>query len=390
MSVESGSSRILCRPTSSSARAKTPGGLLAFCLWALALIPLSGMDSAEARDGSGRIELRPEQSDPSLPPNCPTFTTLDTPIEVRRISKGNREGQRALFAEIVAQTRPECGTPVVGGIKVAPQAETGEFRFKVPLRGSRTRATFLLVDLRGIPRKFTLDVVFPDYASLMKPSVKRTTFVFGLGFTMLKYSEIDLPQINSINLTPKASIDYQLQPGIWSLGGNLFGNLSLNSTPRDLSIAFFGANVRVTRHFPKLLPPRWKLGLSAGVYSISSITNLNCDPYPSTTCSFPQDIVTFGFANLMGPQLYPSLAYALPNDHTIASYFKYSPVSSGFSLVGGSREIAFGVSYGIPKRTPDGPRPGFSFAFDFSDLVLSIDEMIGKSQSMTFSINYAF
>jgi hypothetical protein len=98
---------------------------------------------------------------------------------------------------------------------------------------------------------------------------------------------------------------------------------------------------------------------------------------------------TFGFQNLMGPQLFPVVRYQLKNGNSISTYFKYSPVSSGgisLNNLSGSREIAAGLTFSQRLKN----QHYLPISFDYSDLKSVIEDVPVAVNSVNFSVGYTF
>src|SRR5690606_26185206 len=122
----------------------------------------------------------------------------------------------------------------------------------------------------------------------------------------------------------------------WNAGGNVFLTAFPIVKNQEPTARFYGLNARVGYTVTPEVA-RWKVMLMGGAYY--------------TTMSVSDD--RFGFRNMGGPQLYPSVQWEPRQGHVFQICSKFSPVSElsqGFRLrPGRDREIDGGVSYHAGK-----------------------------------------
>jgi hypothetical protein len=98
----------------------------------------------------------------------------------------------------------------------------------------------------------------------------------------------------------------------------------------------------------------------------------------------------FGFTQMHGPQLFPTLRYTFRNQSSFSTYLKYSPVfGSGGVLSLANAEMAVGLAYGIPMRNGH----PLSFSLDLARLNLLNLEGTGVNaalNSLTIGSSYGF
>ena len=96
----------------------------------------------------------------------------------------------------------------------------------------------------------------------------------------------------------------------------------------------------------------------------------------------------FGYRNISGPQIFPTVKRQLKNERDISGYLKFSPISASFSLLSLKRnEIAFGLAYAFKLSD----RHRASVSFDLSRITLEIptlNEFKATSSSYSIGMNY--
>jgi hypothetical protein len=95
---------------------------------------------------------------------------------------------------------------------------------------------------------------------------------------------------------------------------------------------------------------------------------------------------SFGYKNISGPQLFPSLRRNLNNGHALSTYFKFSPISNNlgfFSL--SNNEIATGLSYLIPTE-----KHTYSISLDYARIAFSDGEVEIGSNSLSLGGSFTF
>lgn len=223
---------------------------------------------------------------------------------------------------------------------------------------------------------YTIKVLnWSQVQSILKiKTIKPFSFLVGVGGTTMGYSQTnsDIGTLSSIIATFKLGTDYRFKDSAWQIGVLAFYNaIPLSGATGSSTFKFFGLNLRGGRGFPWLKAP-WEIVIQGGWYYLTMLTN-----------------GTFGFNNITGPQLYPSLRYALPNDARIVTYLKFSPISQQFTLMSLTNyELAAGAQYQFPKRS----KFTYSVSLDWTTLTLSTVDTIGlnttaRTNSITLGVN---
>lgn len=135
------------------------------------------------------------------------------------------------------------------------------------------------------------------------------------------------------------------------------------------NVQFFGGNLRLGYSF-RPAEGDWRIGLYGGAYYTTMVGNLG-----------------YGFNNLIGPQLYPTVRYAINSGNAVFFYGKYSPIANGASLLSlDNRELALGGGWqhALGNGCP------LSVTFDFSNLHFSFSGTQVDASSMTLGMGYGF
>jgi hypothetical protein len=160
-----------------------------------------------------------------------------------------------------------------------------------------------------------------------------------------------------------------LFPPKWDLGFSGFMNLATLSKSGADEVKFLGLNLRLGYIFPQVRAP-WRLSLYGGWYYTSASSSSD----------------TFGYRNVSGPQLYPSLRRTLANGHAVSTYLKFSPIFNSLGLLGLSNsEIATGIGYLIPSESHT-----YSINLDFARLHLTNEEIETNSTSVSLGGSMTF
>ena len=186
----------------------------------------------------------------------------------------------------------------------------------------------------------------------------------GLGLSQLSFTQTGQSSYQSIVTTVKVSANYLLLPPKWDLGATGFLNIASLSKSSSSDVRVLGMNLRLGYIFPEIKAP-WRLSLYGGWYY-------------STLLATDQ---SFGYRNISGPQLYPSVRRLLENGHALSGYFKFSPISSAFSLLKlSNNEMAVGFAYSIPT-----PHRTYSITFDYARVTLTDDQIPDDLVTLTSS-----
>lgn len=264
----------------------------------------------------------------------------------------------------------------------------GKLDFPVPIRGVRQQFRLTAVGPTGEVEMMDFRIEFPSFdqwaADQRDPLKKRHSFSVTGGFSLLDYretltsAELTQAQRDSLSsnlsqtaFTAKVSYLYNWRPPRWDLGFTGYINvMPLTSSQPGTTARFLGLNGRVGYVIPGIKEP-WRVSLMTGIYFTTMLVTNS----------------SFGFNGQMGPQLFPVVRRMFGNGDTIAGYFKFSPVGSGFALRSlADREIGGGLAW---THRFQGTRNAISVAVDAADLSLLIDEFEIQSKSLSFSVGYA-
>ena len=268
---------------------------------------------------------------------------------------------------------------VLPGGKVIPRSKmSGSFRVRVPISQPRTVLTFTAVGPGGSLLHTQMVLESHDWNDVQKrieqaKIPRRFHWSLGAGVTHLDYTQGGVPDISSVLISTKAGVEYWITPDRWDLSlSGYFTPVPLSTTPAGYSILFLGLNARAGYVFPFVASP-WRLTLMAGFYY-------------ATTFTSSTDGTQFGYANIGGPELYPTLSRTFRSGSSLGAYFKLSPVSDQFTVLSlSNREIASGLSYHFP---PDRSRRNFSLDFDWANLVVHAANTQASSTTLSLSGGY--
>jgi hypothetical protein len=218
----------------------------------------------------------------------------------------------------------------------------------------------------------------PGYLERLKaPEPSGWTPSVGLGVTQIAYAQTGLQDFSETAMTFKGGISHRWGQASklqrWEAGLSGFINLFPLVTPDVPWARFLGVNLRAG--YPVWgagKPTRFKV--SGGWY------------YTTTFVSGG----LYGFAHLMGPQLYPSVEHDLSRGRgMIGGYLKYSPVrGSGFSFLPlSNREIAVGARW---SRAPDSRGRIWSVELDVSSIAGHAQDLQVRAATASLSGSLAF
>jgi hypothetical protein len=229
-----------------------------------------------------------------------------------------------------------------------PIQESGEFEIEVPYDGQSTR-----LDLAFIPPSGSISYEILNYRIKPLPLEdtrpipesmpviefnreldRRAYFALGTGISSIRYSQSDslFTDYRSTVWSVKGAFNYFLAPPVWDLGISGFMNLTTLASNSTADVRFIGANARIGYVFPGVEKP-WRLALYGGWYYSTMVA----------------DDLSFGYRNISGPQIYPTLRRAFANGTALSGYLKFSTIADRLGLLNlGNNEFAAGLSYLIP------------------------------------------
>lgn len=205
-----------------------------------------------------------------------------------------------------------------------------------------------------------------------RPIPRHQSYV-SLGPTLAIYEQTRVREFTQTALTLKASHLFSFKPPVWDVGASGFVTLlPLKSSGAGNKFRSLGLNARVGYTFQGIKAP-WRLSLLGGAYFTSMLVSEG----------------NFGFKNLAGPQVFPSVARSFRNGNVGTLYLKYSPISDGTRLLSlQSCEIAGGLGYILM------PKPGkthpWSINFDVSRLIFEKSGSVFSLMTFNLSAGYGF
>ena len=276
------------------------------------------------------------------------------------------QGDRAL---LIGRTR----------IAVSPK---GDFIAVLPVTAQAQAYLMTTIDLRGNLRQLTVVIDVPRFEQIKKERLRALNrthhFTLGLGYSLLSYQETGIQEVNQPSLTLKAGYRGAFgSSGIlsritYSLSGYITA-LPISSNDPDATMRFLGFNARLGYAIPRLFGPdsTWSANIGFGYYFTTMLVS----------ASNPNAV--FGFADLMGLQIFPAIQKTIDPKDSIMAYFKFSPISSGIALtnLGSNREIAFGLVF--TRRVS--PGLDWLITFDWANLQ---DKVTNSSQVQSSSMSF--
>ncbi|MBU6154856.1 MAG: hypothetical protein KGP28_11185 [Bdellovibrionales bacterium] len=229
----------------------------------------------------------------------------------------------------------------------------------------------LKLDMPAVPVQNGGEVSFADFSDVeFNQKLKRKLFVSpGLGISNLNYSQTAVDPYNSIVMTAKISANYFIVPPKWDLGFTGFFNFVSLAKSSPVDVRFLGLNLRLGYIFPEVKAP-WRLSLYGGWYY---------------STMFASDS-SFGYKNVSGPQLFPSVRRTLNNGHALSAFLKFSPISNNLGLLSlSNNEFATGVSYLIPSTGHT-----YSISLDYARISFSDSEITIGSNSISLGGGVTF
>ncbi len=254
-------------------------------------------------------------------------------------------------------------------VELSPE---GDFETEVLLDTPQTRFELTAVGPLGEveSEKFEIKIIpTPEVPATQMPA-QRLTFSTGIGPTLVTYKQTLIPDFQLIALTAKLAALYSLVPLRWDLGLNTSFTLLKLSSNSSQNVRFLGFNASVGYRIPKIDSP-WQLSILGGFYYSTMLI-------PATG---------FGYQDIFGPQLFPTLKRELKNGDSISGYLKLSPVTDGISLLSLSNR-EFGIGAGWNKKLKNGRH--LIFMMDLSNLNLELQSVVVTSNAIHASIGYNF
>lgn len=254
-----------------------------------------------------------------------------------------------------------------------------KFSCEIEITGPETPAEIQSVTQLGEVKKqrFTLELtnfeqIIEDYRAIHGGApVKRFSAIPSLGMSTVSYSQPGVGSFSELGVSAKVELHYILKPQLWDSKVYAFGLLlPFSPTISQSSLAatglsYFGAGGEVGYTIRSIRAP-WTLTIYGGVSYLTTFTS-----------------ESFGFQNVLGLQLYPSVRRALGNGGALKAYAKYVPLSSAFSpFTLDNGEIGFGVGYDFPSK-----KPGKHWGVQFDGSLLNLGTTLGIVNSNVFTLS---
>ncbi len=249
--------------------------------------------------------------------------------------------------------------------------EKGLFELNLPLPYSENRFELVATGPKG-QKESLIFILYGAHAEQSEAGLKRKKWFFSpsIGYASITTKQTGITDYSTDALLLKMSVNYRLKPNVWDIGMSAFGTALQFSKSESIKANYLGANARVGYLFPAW-NERIFLSIYGGWYFSSMLVEGNL----------------FGFQNVSGPQVYPSIRYSLAPNRVLNGYFKFSPISNQFSFLNlGNREIAGGVGY---SHLLENER-SVSVALDLSNLTLNQNGTQVETNSLSLSVQFGF
>jgi hypothetical protein len=263
--------------------------------------------------------------------------------------------------------------------KVVKVGSDGQFVIKIPLLKENETVHVFAVAPSGEIEREQLSLQTSHWNDLFaseqpKPAAiesvaKRYHLNAGLGASTLSYQDPRISHYSSTALTAKAGGEYILVPHRWNLSLSAYGTVANLTKTENTNVRFFGVNLCVGSELYEF-SNQWTLSLNYGGYYLTMFVS-------------PE---RFGYANIGGLQLMPSLKARFNERSEGLAYVKFAPVSEKFHLsnIGSNHEIAFGLAYDRIMSSGITIGPTLDVAFQ----TLKINSVPFNSSSATLGIAF--
>jgi hypothetical protein len=192
-----------------------------------------------------------------------------------------------------------------------------------------------------------------------------------LSVSRISYGQTLVERFEEWALTGKFSTQYAIDPDRWTVGFSVFSNVAVLGSSGPETIQFLGVNLRGYYKFSQLKDP-WNLGLGFGDYYTTSFSSSG----------------DFGFQNMGGPQLQPTLRRRLASGDSVGAFFKFAAITDSFAVLSlGSNEVAFGVDYSRPWS---GGTRSWGVSLSLSLLNLEFQGIEVESSALSLGANIGF
>ena len=260
------------------------------------------------------------------------------------------------------------------GLESARIQADGSFEMTIYPESAHTSITLKAIGPLGEIETTEATFVIHNWNQLERawhePPPKAFGFTPSLGITSVSYSQTESDDYSGILLTGKLAYGKSFDRSPWSLSANAFASLlPLQSNQSEVRVRFVGLNARIGYVLP--FPSRvWKASLMAGAYFSTMFVSES----------------VFGYKNVSGPQLYPTLQRYFNNGDIGSAYLKYSPISNAFGFLNlSNRELAAGIGW----LHSFGPRK-LLLNLDLAHLRFLLNGTEIQNRSTTLSIGVGF
>jgi len=305
--------------------------------------------SATSRNSSTFPSLRPTSSIGHIERPTDPFKQVQLNTTFKVFIDDSKTQPKEVVAEVIIRQKTSSRSQLIVRTTqllepISENEESGpwrEYQFLIPLTGVLTPLGITLVNAKGVARQQTWNLRLNEWETVRstpKVSGESSPWSFSVqsAVTQIFFQQSFLPEISQTDLTGKINVSYSFgnkrlsSARPWSLSTTTYFTLLPLVPPTDTAYTarFFGSNLRLG--YSWAFGDRWILGIHTGLYYLSI---------------FPSQF-DFGFRNMLGPQLFPTLSFRISPKQVVSSYFKYSPVIQyGAGLSFSNREIATGLSY---------------------------------------------
>jgi hypothetical protein len=258
--------------------------------------------------------------------------------------------------------------------RIIEQQPDGRFSLTIQVTAPSMKLELDAISSLGQIDKEKIVIHFPHWEAFKRDAAdkppKSRFFSVGGGLSMIAVSDSRVEKFTELGLTLKGSYAQPLFAPNWDMGVSTYFTALPFGANRSDSIRFLGVNLRVGYVIPKIREP-WRVSLQGGLYY---------------TTMFVQS-ASFGFQNMAGPQLFPTIRRVFRKGDAVSGYFKFSPVSSDFSFDSPeNHEIAAGIAYSRPVF--NGKSLGISF--DASSLHVLVEAVEIGTITYTLGLSYGF
>ncbi|MBC7693690.1 MAG: hypothetical protein H7222_18130 [Methylotenera sp.] len=370
----------------------------------IGLMPALAVTVASAITGIGGCAIRSAQADDAAPAGHQPNTDQTAFVVKEKISElewtnkakvvhhakapgtgtGNEDDQ---FAAVLFGRYTRKGWTLSVDNQILSLDESGNFTYETPVSRQDMSIQLMAIGPFGEVERQSVTFQFSKWKNQRDDGTgafaKRLFITPGFSLTSLTHKETNVSDYSTTALTAKVSANYLLFPPRWDLGVTAYltalqlkkpSQVTLTDSgvsTADVSVHYLGLNLRLGYIFPQLKDP-WRLALYSGFYYTTMLVNPKL----------------FGFQNLSGPQLYPSLRRTLKKGDAVVGYVKYSPVSNNFALLNFSnREIAAGAAYIFPRNAQG---RGFSTSADYSNIQFGINGISVSTTTLSLGVGYGF